>query len=329
MSQDIHKEIFHNMPNAAMILDTSMVFVDANPAYCQAVQRKKSELVGRFVFDVFPDVPERVDLMRGYFERTLAGEALKLEAQPYKLKTPDGREEDRIWQIAQFPVRCEKGIVQFLVQRAEDITEREELRTQRDLVTAELNHRVRNTLAVVQSVADQTGLHSPDIATFLKSFQGRLAAMSRNFAALTDSHWTGLDFEQILRTELEPYAGPSMDRVHFDGPDLKLTVRASKFTSMLAHELVTNASKYGYLTQSSGRLDLRWRLESDELQTEWLESGLEQIVAPDQTGFGFELFQMMGNMKITPKFAPDGIKVLIKVPVKLSVASGEVDLVGT
>jgi len=325
MSAEIHKTIFQRMPNAAMILDTNLVYIDANAAYCRAVRRSMKDLIGNHIFDVFPDTEERVAKVRAVFDRTLAGEFTMLEAQPYRLDMPDGSVEDRLWQISQFPIYCEEGRVQFLVQRAEDVTERESLRDQRDLVTAELNHRVRNTLAVVQSIADQTGLHSPDIKTFLESFNGRLAAMSRNFAALTDSHWTGLDFRTIIQTELEPYAGPAMDRVSFDGPSLKLTVRASKFTSMLVHELATNASKHGYLTRPNGRLDLRWRLEQDQLITEWLESGLENVSAPNQTGFGFELFDMLGNIDIKPRFEPDGLKVRISVPIVLSVSSGEFD----
>ena len=326
MSQLLHKTIFDGMPNAAMILDTDLNFVDANEAYCKAVQRTREDLIGNYVFDVFPDTPERIAPVLAVFQQTLAGEASQLDAQPYKLELADGTVEDRIWQISQFPIRCEQGHVEYLVQRAEDVTERERLRDQRDLVTAELNHRVRNTLAVVQSVAEQTGLVSNDIESFLKSFSGRLAAMSRNFAALTDSHWQGLDFETILRTELEPYAGLALDRVRFEGPKLTLTVRASKFTSMLIHELVTNASKYGFLTDPGGTLLLRWGVENGNFSGEWLESGMSAIRAPDEIGFGFQLFDMMANIDIQPSFEPDGLKVRFKAPVSLSVESDELEV---
>ena len=327
MSRQLHKTIFDGMPNAAMILDAQLNFVDANQAYCQAVQRDRAEMIGKYVFDVFPDTPERIAPVMDAFQKTLAGEAVQLDAQPFKLELPDGTIEDRIWQVSQFPIRCEQGHVEYVVQRAEDITEREELRKQRDLVTAELNHRVRNTLAVVQSMAEQTGLVSDDIDSFLKSFSGRLAAMSRNFAALTDAHWQGLEFETILRTELEPNAGPALDRVTFDGPNLTMTVRASKFTSMLVHELATNAAKYGFLTDPAGTLTTRWWLEDGVFYGEWLESGLTGIQAPTETGFGFQLFDLMANIDITPTFEPDGLKVRFNVPVSLSVDSGELEFV--
>ncbi len=323
MSKSLFQTIFENMPNAAMILDSDLRFVEANDAYCQAVQRTREQLLGNQIFDVFPDTEERMQAVTELFQRTLAGESTKLEAQPYKMHHPDGSVEERIWQIAQFPIQCETEGSTYLVQRAEDVTEREALRRQRDLVTAELNHRVRNTLAVVQSVAEQTGLASPDIQTFLKSFSGRLSAISRNFAALTDSHWQGLEIESILRTELEPYAGPVFDRITMDGPPVNMTVRASKFTSMLTHELITNASKYGFLKFKTGRLSCRWWLEGGFLYCEWHETGLENITAPDSLGFGFQLFDMMENIEVEYEFLPTGLKLLFWVPIELSIAAEE------
>ncbi len=311
------------MPNAAMILDSDLRYVDANDAYCQAVQRTRAQLLGNQIFDVFPDTEERMQTVTELFRRTLAGESTKLEAQPYKMHHPDGSVEERVWQIAQFPIQCETEGSTYLVQRAEDVTEREALRRQRDLVTAELNHRVRNTLAVVQSVAEQTGLVSPDIQTFLKSFSGRLSAISRNFAALTDSHWQGLEIESILRTELEPYAGPVFDRITMEGPPVSMTVRASKFTSMLTHELITNASKYGFLKFDTGRLSCRWWFEGDFLYCEWHETGLENITAPDSFGFGFQLFDMMENIEVEYEFLPTGLKLRFWVPIELSVSESE------
>ena len=324
MSDNIHKMIFHRMPNAAMILDTNLVYVDANDAYCRAVGLSIDQLIGNQIFDVFPDVEERISRVREVFDRTLAGEFTMLEAQPYRMDMPDGTVEERLWQIAQFPIYCEKGQVQFLVQRAEDVTEREALRDQRDLVTAELNHRVRNTLAVVQSVAEQTGLVSDDIDSFLSSFNGRLGAMSRNFAALTDAHWQGLDFETILRGELEPYAGPVLDRIKIDGEPVKLTVRASKFTSMMVHELITNASKHGFLTSEKGQLSLHWWMDDDRFYAQWTESGLEDVEPPEKTGFGFQLFDMLPNIDVEHSFEPTGLNLQFSVPVTLSVATGEV-----
>ena len=307
-----------------MILNSDLVYVDANDAYCRAVQRHRSEIVGRYVFDVFPNSEDRKALLKESFRKTLAGEPVAVDPQVFNIRFADQSLEDRVWKITQFRVHCEDGDADYLVQRAEDVTEREQLRKERDLVTAELNHRVRNALTVVQSIADHTATASRDIDSFLKSFNGRLGAMSRNFAALTDSHWTGLDFETIIRTELEPYAGPALNRVTMDGEPIKLTVRASKATSMYMHEMVTNASKYGFLTSDTGRLSLRWGIKGDKFHAEWTESGLKGVTQPDETGFGFQLLNMMPNIKTTHKFEPDGLKLSFEVPINVSVATGEV-----
>lgn len=305
------------MPNAAMILDTNLVFVDANEAYCQAVQREKEDLLGQYVFDAFPDTAERIAPVLDFFQRTLKGETIRMDAQPYKLETASGEVEDRIWQISQFPIYCEAGKIEFVVQRCEDVTEREALRKQRDLVTAELNHRVRNTLAVVHSVAEHTGYASHDLPSFLKSFSGRLSAMSRNFSALSDSHWQGLDFESIIRTELIPYAGPVFDRITLDGPRLTMNVKATKDTSMLVHELITNASKYGFLTSPEGQLSIRWWIDQDELKVTWYESGLVGVEPPSSDGFGFQLFELMPNIRVERTFEADGLKSQFSVPFQI------------
>lgn len=312
------------MPNPAMVLNARLIFADANDAYCQRVGKSKDELIGRHILDVFPATQDQSAQVIESFQKVLTDGPVRLENKPYNFLDAEDLADQRIWQVTQFAVHCDEGGADYLVQRSEDVTEREKLRTQRDLVTAELNHRVRNTLAVVQSMAEQTGETSPDIETFLSSFSGRLAAMSRNFAALTDSHWSGLPFETILRAELEPYLGPDIDHVTLDGPPVTLSVRASKNTSMLLHEMVTNAAKYGFLSQASGRLHVRWWIDGDLFHVDWKESGLTGVTAPKAVGFGFQLFDMMPNIVTDATFEPDGLRLKFKVAISVSIASGEV-----
>ena len=96
---------------------------------------------------------------------------------------------------------------------------------------------------------------------------------------------------------------------------------------MLVHELATNAAKYGFLTDPAGTLTTRWWLEEEVFHGEWRESGLRGIQAPTETGFGFQLFDMMANIDIQPTFEPDGLKFRFRVPVSLSVDSGELEFV--
>ena len=319
MGTSLHSTIFATMRDPAMILDADFKFVDANQSYCTLVQMTREQLIGQDFMDLFISSPDEKAFATNLFERTLAGERTKVGALPFKSGMPDGAVEERIWQAVQFAVTCGDTGDTYLVQRAEDVTERERLRKQRDMVTAELNHRVRNALAVVQSVADHTGEVSSDIKTFLDSFNGRLAAISRNFAALTDAHWQGLDFREILESELEPYSGLFQDRIEMSGAPTRMNVRASKFSSMLVHELITNASKYGFLTSETGKLSLRWWIEDAVFYGEWWETGMEGVQAPDEMGFGFQLFDMMENIDVEYEFLPTGLKLCFSVPTSLSV----------
>ena len=319
MGTSLHSTIFATMRDPAMILNSDFKFVDANQSYCTLVQMTREELIGQDFMDLFISSPAEKAFATKLFERTLAGEQTKVGAVPFKSGLPNGDVEERIWQVVQFAIQCEDTGNTYLVQRAEDVTERERLRKQRDLVSAELNHRVRNALAVVQSVAVHTGDVSPNIESFLDSFNGRLAAISRNFAALTDSHWQGLEVQEILESELEPYAGLCEGRIEMHGPPMRMNVRASKFMSMLTHELITNASKYGFLTASEGHLSLRWWIEDEVFCGEWLETGMRGVRAPDRFGFGFQLFEMMENIDVEYEFLPTGLKLQFSVPTALSI----------
>jgi PAS domain S-box-containing protein len=319
MGTSLHSTIFATMRDPAMILNSDFKFVDVNQSYCTLVQMTREDLIGQDFMDLFMSSPAEREFATKLFQRTLAGERTKIGALPFRSGMPSGDVEDRIWQAIHFAITCEDTGNTYLAQRAEDITEREAYRKQRDLVTAELNHRVRNALAVVQSVADHTGEVSPDISSFLDSFNGRLAAISRNFAALTDSHWQGLEVENIIQSELEPYAGLTHDRIEMQGPALRLNVRASKFTSMILHELTTNASKHGFLTVPEGRLSMRWWVENGLFCGEWWEQGMTDITRPDRFGFGFQLFDMLENIDITHEFLPTGLKLRFSVPVELSI----------
>ena len=319
MGTSLHSTIFATMRDPAMILDSEFKFVDVNQSYCTLVQMTREDLIGQDFMDLFISSPDERAFATKLFQRTFAGEQTKIGALPFKSGMPSGDVEERIWQAVHFSIKCEDTGNIYLVQRAEDVTEREAFRKQRDMVTAELNHRVRNALAVVQSVADHTGEVSSDICSFLNSFNGRLAAISRNFAALTDSHWQGLEVEHIIQSELEPYAGLTENRIAMDGPMLRPNVRASKFTSMILHELTTNASKYGFLTVPEGRLSMRWWIENDHFCGEWWETGMSGVSEPERFGFGFQLFDMMENIDITHEFLPTGLKLRFSVPAELSI----------
>ena len=309
------------MPQASMTLDRDLVFKNANQAYCRAVRRTKEQLMGKHIFDAFPDTEERIQPVLESFQTAVGGEISRMERVPYQLQLPDGHIEDRLWDIENQPLYSENGEIIGMVQFCEDVTEREALRNERDLVSAELAHRVRNTMAVAQSVAEHTGQTASTIDEFLQGFSGRLMSMSRSFSALSNADWKGLDLDVVLQTELEPYLAHESDRIKLSGPKFTLSVKSTKDASMIFHELVTNASKYGFLSVPDGHLEVSWSFDGERLTVIWNEYGMTGLKPPERTGFGFQMMDMFPNLGFEKTFAEDGIKLRASIPAEI--ASGQ------
>lgn len=313
---------YQRMPQASMTLDRDLKFKNANQAYCRAVDREREDLLGKRLFDAFPDTDERIQPFLDALNKTLNGEITHLELQPYKLLLSDGRLEDRLWDIENQPLYSTDGDIIGIVQYCEDVTEREALRNERDLVAAELMHRVRNTMAVVQSVAEHTFRASSTLDEFHSGFTGRLMAMSRNFTMLCNANWNGLDLETVLLTELEPYLGRNSDRVVIRGDSFTLSVKSTKDAAMIFHELVTNAVKYGFLSVPEGKVEVRWEFDGNDLRVFWKETGLINLQPPTRNGFGFELMDMFPNLGLKRTFESDGLKLSASIPA--SIAAGQI-----
>lgn len=313
---------YQRMPQASMTLDRELKFKNANEAYCHAVARDKEDLIGQHLFEAFPDTAERIQPFLDALLKTLDGDITRLEQQPYKLLLSDGRLEDRFWNIENQPLYSTDGDIIGVVQYCEDVTEREALRKERDLVVAELMHRVRNTMSVVQSVAEHTVRASDTLDDFHKGFSGRLMAMSRNFTMLCETNWRGLDLETVLRTELEPYLGTESDRIIIQGDAFTLSIKSTKDAAMIFHELTTNALKYGFLSVPDGKVEVSWGFDGDSLNVFWKETGLKNLQPPTRNGFGFELMEMFPNLGLEKTFESDGLELSASIPA--SIAAGQI-----
>jgi two-component sensor histidine kinase len=162
------------------------------------------------------------------------------------------------------------------------------------LLVEELNHRVKNTLATVQSIASQTFREEPDPKAFHEAFQKRLAALSRTHNRLSEVAWAGLPLRDVLAAEMAPYADGA-DRVAIDGPDVKLTPSASLAFGMAFHELATNAAKYGAFSVPDGRVRVQWRIDdvsgARHLRMAWRESNGPPVTPPSRRGVGSHLIE--------------------------------------
>ena len=168
---------------------------------------------------------------------------------------------------------------------------RAEAEQRRTLVLQEMNHRIKNILAAVQAVANQTFKRDASPES-LRAFGSRLQAMAATQDLLVRENWESVEFGSALASVLAPF-GPG--RFDLDGPELRITARAALALSMALHELCTNAAKYGALSLPDGRVAIRWQLvEGDagrRFRLGWTESGGPVVRPPEQTGFGSQLIR--------------------------------------
>ena len=168
-----------------------------------------------------------------------------------------------------------------------DITSRRAVEDQRRTLMAELDHRVKNVLATVQTLAVQTAKRTTSLESFMGAFAGRLKAMASANELLTAARWRGAAIAHLAAAEL---GGLAPGQTRWEGPELFLTPRAANALSLALHELATNALKFGALSVDTGRVDLRWRRTADAgFELTWTESGGPTVTPPEHLGFGSTL----------------------------------------
>jgi PAS domain S-box-containing protein len=204
-----------------------------------------------------------------------------------------------------------------------DITERKEHEERMRVVMGELNHRVKNTLAVIQSIARQTIRRSADLAAFQRSFEDRLQAIAAAHGLLTRTDWQGVSLGDIVTGELQARA-PSADHCVVSGPAVLLRPKAALAMHMVVHELTTNAVKHGGLRSEEGGLEVRWRTEEDPPGTvvalEWRETGVRAPAAPPERGFGTRLVDQLVEYElegtVERQFTDEGVRYRIRFPLE-------------
>ena len=202
-----------------------------------------------------------------------------------------------------------------------DITDRKRMEERQRLLTAELNHRLKNTLAIVQSIANQTARFTPDPKLFEEAFSSRLLAMSRVHDILTKSAWRGAEMRELAESTLSPHRDGNASSVELDGGAISLSSNAAVAISLALNELATNAVKYGALSQPSGQVSLIWKVEggnAGSLAIEWTERGGPPVKNPTRQGFGTKLIDLMARQlggKVSLAYDVEGLVCRIEIPV--------------
>jgi two-component sensor histidine kinase len=215
------------------------------------------------------------------------------------------------------PIRDADGRPVGAVAAGVDITARKRSEERQRLMMAELDHRVRNTLATVRSMLALTDRSAATRAEFVAAVEGRIDAMSRAHRLLTRSHWHGASLRQIASEELSAYAG---DRIEITGPDIVLQPDVAVGITLLIHELATNAVKHGAFSAERGTVALDWRVDQPDgkLVLTWSESGGPPVQPPAKRGFGSVLIEKAlaheFEAEVRLVFASDGVRCHVALP---------------
>ncbi|MFN7023652.1 MAG: PAS domain S-box protein [Pseudorhizobium sp.] len=216
------------------------------------------------------------------------------------------------------PIRDEDANTVGTIIEVRDISSDKAAKERQALLISELHHRVKNTLATVQSIMHFTLRTSDNMEAFQQGMTGRLSSLARSHTLLTDNEWAGADLQKIIRAELEAYDDGA--RLTLDGPLVHLPVDAAVPLAMAVHELTTNAVKYGALSVPDGQVTIGWTTERTEggtmLHLEWTESNGPPVAPPTRRGFGSTLLervlagQLGGTVNVS--YPPEGARARIQ-----------------
>jgi len=217
------------------------------------------------------------------------------------------------------PVRDEDGIQFVGVLR--DISERKRAAEQQQMLLAELDHRVKNMLSVVTAIASQTARTTASVEEFSEKFVARLQALSRAHALLTAQQWRTTVLRELIGEILAPHVPPEAERLSVEGPPVALNANKMLALTLILHELVTNATKYGAFSTAGGRVSIRWSVDGQKprwITLTWRESGVPGVTAPKHAGFGSRLIESSARHdlggEVTVSHQPDGIVCELKFP---------------
>jgi two-component system CheB/CheR fusion protein len=233
---------------------------------------------------------------------------------------PDG--ESMPLEMNWAPVRDEHGKVIAGEIFARDMRERAKAERGATLMMRELDHRVKNTLATVQAIAQQTLRGSASVEDLQDAFMARLMSLSKTHNLLAREGWSGADLQELVQGELQPYQRSDGAHVEIRGEPVTLSSKAALALSMALHELATNAAKYGALSVPSGVVAVHWELateNSQHLHLRWAERGGPQVSQPARFGFGHRLiteglaYELDGDVVL--EFAPTGVVCEMDIPI--------------
>jgi PAS domain S-box-containing protein len=309
-AHDRNVEILESISDAFYAVDAQWRFTYINRKTEEWWQRGREDLIGKVFWEEFPQAVGS--------EPYKAHLAAMQHRQPVRLEAMSPVLHHWV-DISIYPTRDGGLSVYF-----RDITDRRRADEQRELLINELNHRVKNTLATVQSIAAQTLRNAPTAQAAKDALEGRLIALARAHDVLTRENWEGASLQEIVAQAVEPFSSGGEDRLHLSGPAVRLPPRMALALAMALQELATNAVKYGALSNAAGEIRITWTHDAgsspSRLQLRWQESGGPPVATPTRRGFGSRLIErsLAQDLDGTAhmQFEPGGLVCTLDAPLE-------------
>jgi PAS domain S-box-containing protein len=204
----------------------------------------------------------------------------------------------------------------YALETNRDITARKRAEERVRLLMREANHRAKNMLSLVQAIARQTVAR--DHGDFIDRFTERLQALAANQDLLVRHRWQGVDMEDLVRSQLAPFADLIGPRIAIGGEPLRVKAAAAQAIGLALHELATNAGKYGALATGAGHVDIGWDIDGDALKMHWIERDGPQVRPPARQGFGATVTGAMAQRalggEVELDYAPSGVRWRLTCP---------------
>jgi two-component sensor histidine kinase len=317
--RDRQQQMFEQAPGFICVLrGPQHVFDLANRAYLKLVGATR-DIIGLPLREAFPEM-EGQDFF-GLLDRVYAsGQPFVGREVPVMVPgAGDGATQERLVDFIYQPIADAQGLTVGVFVEGSDVTERVQAQQRQSLLIRELHHRVRNTLATVQGIMGATARSSDSVAEFRDAFAGRIAAMAKTHALLTEHHWQKASFRELLRQELEPFDDASRQRILLDGPDIELPSEVAVPIGMAVHEMTTNAVKHGALSEARGSVEVHWTvtpvLGGSQLTWLWFERNGPAVMPPAREGFGTRLLNrvlaVQTKADVRVDFDAEGLKVVV------------------
>ncbi len=305
---------------AIITMDTDGFVTSWNAGAQRIMGYSEAEILGRSTEIVFTSEDRAASRFATELRR--ATEAGSATNERWHLR----RDGTRFWASGtMMPLLDAEGQLRGFLNILRDQTEARAEAERRELLMAEMNHRIKNSFAIVQAVASQTQRHAADPADFQAAFRARLAVLARSHDVLIRADWHDAPLRDVIGSALEAFNGAS--RITVEGPPVLLAANLAVTVSLAFHELATNALKYGALSAPDGRVEVAWtvvphRKGASRADIIWRESGGPAVQPPQRRGFGSQLLEkgLPSDGTVRIDFRPEGLECRLGLP--LGGASG-------